>query len=186
MGMFDYINVADKLPTNSEIDALGIDLSAESFQTKDLDNVMASYYIQGGRLFVEKYRKTEWIEDSESFLGGYIDRQEPYKEELDGQHGKIYFYTWLERDEYDYWVEYVAYFTHGKLDKIELFKCDKTANAERKQRKIEWQQREEVERNKWYNKYIFRTKVWAKIRRLINNILYAIERGIGYIRLRIP
>jgi hypothetical protein len=152
MGMFDYINVADKLPTNAEIDALGIDMSAESFQTKDLDNVMANYYIQGGRLFVEKYRKTEWIEDSESFMGGYIDRQEPYKEELDGQHGKVYFYTWFEREEYDYWVEYIAYFTHGKLDKIELFKWDKTANAERKQQTLEWQRKDEIERNRWYNK----------------------------------
>ena len=32
MGMFDYISVADKLPTNAEIDAAGLDLYKEPFQ----------------------------------------------------------------------------------------------------------------------------------------------------------
>ena len=186
MGMFDYLSVADKLPTNAEIDASGIDLYKEPFQTKDLDNVMATYYIQGGRLFVEKYKVTEWVEDPEGFAGGYIDRKEPYQEEVFDHHGKINFYHFIDKDGYDHWVEYDAYFNRGKLEEIKLVEYKKTENASKKERMKELFDRMEVQRNKWYNKYIFHTKCWGKIRKFIAKVLYSIERGIGYIRIRLP
>jgi len=62
------------------------------------------------------------------------------------------------QDKWDCWVEFKAVFTESKLQKIELFKFDKTDNAERKQRNIEWEKQLEREDNLWYNKYFFRTK----------------------------
>lgn len=184
--MFDYISVADKLPTNSEIDAAGLNLYKEPFQTKDLDNILATYYIQGGRLSVEKYRHSEWVEDSSAFAGGYIDRDEPFQEEIKDYHGKINFYHLIDKDGYDHWVEYDAYFSHGKLDKFELVKYTKDSNAERKAHLKEIFDQHKKELNKWYNKYIFNTAPWIKFRRLIFRGLSAIERLISNIKYKLP
>ena len=186
MGMFDYISVADKLPTNSEIDSAGLNLYSEPFQTKDLDNIMATYYIQGGRLFVEKYKVTEWVEDPEGFAGGYIDRKEPYQEEIFDHHGKINFYHLIDKDDYDHWVEYDAYFNRGKLEEIKLVKYRKESNVEKKKGLEDLFNRMKESRNKWYNKYLFHTKCWGKIRKFICSCLYWIENLLGTIRIRLP
>lgn len=184
--MFDYISVADKLPTNAEIDAAGIDLYKDPFQTKDLDNIMATYYIQGGRLFVDQYKVTEWVEDSEAFAGGYIDHKEPFKEEVHDYHGKINFYHIMDKDGYDHWVEYQATFTRGKLENIKLLEYKKTDNRQSKEDMKRLFEKLSKVHNRWYNKYIFNTKCWGKIRKFITKILFAIERAIGYIRIRLP
>ena len=186
MGMFDYISVADKLPTNAEIDAAGLDLYKEPFQTKDLDNILATYYIQGGRLFVEKYRHSEWVQDASSFAGGYIDSQDPYQEELIDFHGKINFYHLIDKDDHDHWVEYDAYFTHGKLDKLELVKYKAESNADRKNDLKNLFAESEKRSKIWYNKYIFHTKAWRKIRRAMFISLSYVERGISYIKYKLP
>jgi len=186
MGMFDYISVADTLPTNSEIDAAGLNLYKEPFQTKDLDNILATYFIQGGRLFVEKYRSSTWVADADAFAGGYLDREEPYQEELVDFHGKINFYHFIDKDDKDHWIEYNAFFTHGKLDKIELVKYSAEPNTERKE-SLKNLFVESEKRNKiWYNKYIFHTKVWRKIRRFMFRSLSLIESGISHIKYRLP
>lgn len=186
MGMFDYISVADKLPTNAEIDAAGLNLYKEPFQTKDLDNILATYYIQGGRLSVEKYRSSEWVVDASAFAGGYVDSQDPYQEELRDFHGKINFYHFIDKDDKDHWVEYNAFFTHGKLEKFELVKYTAKSNVERKQSLKEMFAKSEERGKIWYNKYIFNTSVWGKIRNLICRALYAIERFLGTLRIRMP
>mgnify|MGYP003335537558 CR=1 FL=1 len=186
MGMFDYLSVADKLPTNAEIDAAGINLYSEPFQTKDLDNIMATYYIQGGKLFVEKYKVTEWVEDPEGFAGGYIDRKEPYQEEIVDHHGKIRFYEMIDKDDHDHWIEYEAYFTRGKVDEIKLVKYEKTSNIEKKKDLEALFNRMKESRQKWYNKYFFHTTFWNKIRKFICKILYWIEGKLQSIRLHLP
>lgn len=184
--MFDYISVTDKLPTNAEIDAAGLDLYKEPFQTKDLDNIMATYYIQGGRLFVEKFKVTEWVDDPEAFAGGYIDRKEPYQEEVVDYHGKINFYHIIDKDNYDHWVEYDACFNHGNVEKIELVKYKKESNVEKKASLQAWMEENVKRSNKWYNKYIFYTKWWGKIRRLICKALSAIARFFDDLRFKLP
>lgn len=186
MGMFDYISVSDKLPTTPEIDASGINLYAEPYQTKDLDNIMATYYIQRGKLFVEKYKVTEWVEDPEGFAGGYIDRKEPYQEEIYDYHGKIRFYHIIDKDGYDHWIEYQAWFSHGNMDKIELVEYKKTSNEQKKKDLDALFKRIQTSREKWYNKYIFHTKVWETIRKVVAKGLYSVERGLSYIRMRLP
>ena len=186
MGMFDYISVADKLPTNSEIDAVGLDLYKEPFQTKDLDNILSTYYIQGGRLFVEKYRSSTWVADADAFAGGYIDREEPYHEEMVNFHGKINFYHLIDKDDQDHWVEYNAYFTHGKLDKIELVKYSADSNVGRKENLKNLFAESEKRGKIWYNKYIFHTRVWRKIRRAMFISLTYVEKWISYIKYKLP
>lgn len=183
MGMFDYISVADQLPTNAEIDAAGLDLYKEAFQTKDLDNVMDTYIIQGGKLFVEKYKSTKWVEDPDGFAGGYIDREDPYQEEIKDFHGKLRFYHMIDKNDVDHWVEYEAYFTHGKVEKIELIKYEAKSNIERKIQIKDLFDSWEKERNKWYNKYFFQTAFVLKIRKLLRRILYWIEQKIQDLRL---
>ena len=184
--MFDYISVTDKLPTNDEIDAIGINLYDEPFQTKDLDNIMATYYIQRGKLYVEKFKVTEWVDDAEAFAGGYIDRKEPYQEEITDYHGKIRFYHIIDKDGYDHWLEYEAYFNRGKLEEIKLVEYRKSDNSEKKKQTEELFARMKEENSRWYNKYIFCTKWWGKIRRFIANVLYWIERKLGSVRMRLP
>lgn len=186
MGMFDYISVADKLPTNSEIDAAGLDLYKEPFQTKDLDNILATYYIQGGMLYVEKYRHSEWVQDDSAFAGGYIESQDPYQEKLHDFHGKINFYHFIDKDDKDHWVEYDAYFTHGKVEKIELVKYKAEPNTERKESLKNLFAESEKRTKIWYNKYIFHTECWRKIRRLLFRTLSLVERGINYIKYKLP
>lgn len=181
--MFDYISVADKLPTNSEIDAAGLDLYKEPFQTKDLNNIMATYFIQGGRLFVEKYRSSNWVNDPEGFAGGYVDQQDPYQEEITDYHGKLRFYHSIDKDDNDHWVEYEAYFTHGKVEKIELVEYRKDPNAERKASLKELFDRYEAERNKWYNKYFLQTNFMLKVRQLLRKFLYWTEQKIQTLRM---
>ena len=50
--MFDTINWADSLPFSSEMVELGLDKNSNSYQTKDLENALFEYMVQGGKLFL--------------------------------------------------------------------------------------------------------------------------------------
>lgn len=148
---------------------LGIDdimLSKRNWQTKDLDNAMAEYVIQSGKLMLRKYRVEEWVPGdpkakSWSDRIGYLNREEPYYEEQK-HHGIINFYEHLDdvQGKWDCWVEYNATFTNGILDKIELSKFEKTDNEERKRNNKAWADKLQKERAIWYNKYFFHTKAY--------------------------
>lgn len=173
MGMFDTISISGDLPFSQEMIDLGINKNNLSFQTKDLECTMSHYFIQNGELFEEKYKTEEWIAgdpNAKSIMDkiGHMQREDPYFEKVNF-HGEIYFYEFLMnvQDKWDCWVEFKAVFTESKLQKIELFKFDKTDNAERKQRNIEWEKQLEREDNLWYNKYIFRTKPYFWFHRKI-------------------
>lgn len=178
MGMFDDISVAEPLPYSDEMIALGLNINDRSFQTKDLDCVMAKYYIQSRKLFIEKYKKETYIEGNKNSKNifdriGYLDRQEPYLEQV-FYHGEIYFYDFIDNvnDKYDCWVEFKATFTKGNLEKIELFKFTKEENTERKERERIWKEKIEKEQSKWYNKFIFNTIIYRRASRFIGRIFY--------------
>lgn len=166
MGMFDNISVTGSLPTNQDMKDLELDINNHSWQTKDLSNVLSQYYIQGGRLFEQRYKVEKWIEgdkNSKSFIDrfGHLEREEPYLEPV-YHHGEIYFYDMINdvKDKWDCWIEYKAVFTNGGLDRYELVEFKKTSNEERKQRDKEF--KDNIERNAklWYNKYLFHTKAY--------------------------
>lgn len=169
MGMFDDISVSDALPYSDEMKELGIDINVRAFQTKDLENYMGHYFIQGGKLFERKYKVNEWVpgdENAKNFMDrlGYMKQEDEYLEQV-MHHGEVYFYDFRcdVKDKWDCWIEFKAVFTNGIVDRYELIKFEKTDNAERLQRDKEWKAKLEATYNIWYNKYFFHTDI---IRRL--------------------
>lgn len=94
MGMFDDVVCEAPLPDGF--------VSKNGFQTKSFDSLMDTYTItKDGRLL----RASGW----------YLRRDEAVVE-LDDYHGDFYFYTYSDEDKELH--EYVARFTHGKLERI--------------------------------------------------------------------
>lgn len=153
MGMFDSLTVKKKLPLTKELKALDIKWDEEVFQTKDLDNYLDNYEITKSGKLKHLWQKREWKEDDSSFLKGYLGVVEEEWREVDF-HGTINFYTGYctnitkhqdlfdDEDQLtfedielipgdDWWFEFEAYFTKGKLDEIKLIKAEKTPVKER-------------------------------------------------------
>jgi hypothetical protein len=175
MGMFDNITVTDQLPFSQEMIDLGLDKNVRTFQTKDLENSLSEYYIQNGELFEKDYKNEKWIKGdpkAKSFIDrfGYMESTDEFLKKVDF-HGIIYFYDnqYDVEDKWDCWVEFKAVFTNSKLDRIELFKFEKTDSEERKLRSKEWQENLERERNLWRNKYFFDTMPFRWFKRKIYN-----------------
>lgn len=171
--MFDTISVSGSLPFSEEMISLGLDKNNLSFQTKDLDCVLDCYVIQNGELFVQKYKTSKWIEgdkNGKSFMDkiGHMERDGPFLQKL-YFHGEIFFYEYFYdiQDKWDCWVEFKAVFTDSKLQTIELFKFEKTDNAERKARNLQFMERIKKENARWINKYFFHTSAFCWFRRKI-------------------
>lgn len=114
MGMFDVIRCEVMLPDASLPEN-------REFQTKSLENIMASYVItQKGELYEERW-EYKWIKDSGSFFGGYSRKiEDSYRREyLTDFHGDIIFYDGRPMDkENNIWRDYYARFTEGKLSRM--------------------------------------------------------------------
>ena len=184
MGMYDDISVAESLPYSDEMLALGLNTNVRSFQTKDLDCAMARYYIQSRKLFIEKYKKENYVEGDKNSKNifdriGYLDRQEPYLEQV-FHHGEVYFYDFTQdvNDKYDCWVEFKAVFNKGELEGIELFKFTKEDNTERKEQEKAWKEEQKKKDSKFINKYFFYTTGYIKFSRFISRILYKLGSSI--------
>ena len=154
MGMFDTIFIKKKLPLSKELKSLDVKWEEIDFQTKDLDNALDTYEITKSGKLKHLWQRREWREDSnDSFLGGYFKVVEEEWKEVDF-HGTINFYTshctndtkhWDYFDDEDqltfddielihgddWWFEFEATFTKGKLDDIRLIKAEKTPVKER-------------------------------------------------------
>jgi hypothetical protein len=172
MGMFDNISVADKLPISQEMIDAGLGENSFGFQTKSLHKCLGNYIIQGGRLF-QIMRAS-----SDDAFGGM--------RELLDYHGVINFYTSMSAGNLNFWIEYNATFTHGKLESIVLkeFRISDDTVRQAALEKIFDEGR--VNRNLWRNKYCFHTKTWRKVRNLITAGMYNIERNLQRIRLNLP
>ena len=190
MGMFDDISVAAKLPVNQQMIDLGLDKNNRSFQTKDLECCLDKYFIQDGILFLQKYKNNEWVEgdqSSKSWLDrlGHMKRTEPYLENCN-YHGEINFYSFDVVGNLDCTTDYKATFTHGILDNIELIEFKTRDNTE-STAKMKAMMEEQLKRSKkWYNKYIFNTKIWIAIRKFICRMLYKFEQWLADTRIHMP
>lgn len=111
MGMFDGLRVQVILPDRRE-------LTDEVFQTKSLDNEMATYIITHNRELCKEVWAHRYVEDSNHMLGGYFERV-PYsykREFLTDYNGTIIFYgDWSPEDS---WREYFARFESGILKEL--------------------------------------------------------------------
>lgn len=142
--MFDNISVADKLPYSQEMIDLGLDKNNRDFQTKDLDCSLSEYCIQHGELFEKKYKNQRWIKadpKGKSFAdrAGRMERIDEYWDKVNF-HGVVHFYNneYDVQDKWDCWIEFKAIFTDSRLDRIELFKFEKTDNQGRKEQSKKW------------------------------------------------
>jgi hypothetical protein len=162
MGMFDDITCKKELPLNEELKSLSIKWDEKGFQTKDLENCLIHYTISEDGRLLEHIQEREYVEFTEeekknkNIKPWNIWKQVKIIKEYDKEinhHGVINFYSDVDyTEEEDFWVEFNAYFVYGKLDRIELFKCQK-----QKSRKVynkEWDEKRKLEQKKLW----FRTK----------------------------
>lgn len=153
MGMFDNLTVKKKLPLTKELKALDVKWEEEIFQTKDLENLLDNYEITKSGKLKHLWQQREWKEADDDLFGGHLNVVNEEWRKVDF-HGTINFYTthctndtkhWDYFDDADqlsfddielipgddWWFEFEASFTKGKLDDIKLIKADKTSVKER-------------------------------------------------------
>jgi hypothetical protein len=178
MGMFDTIEVSDSLPTNAEMDDLGLNKRDWSLQTKDFDCCLDVYVLQDGQLYLKKYKVEEWVEgdpkaDSLFDRLGHLHRDQMYLDPVKSTcEVNMYDYRQNVQEKWDCWCEWKATFIDGRLSHVELFKFEKTDNAERKAREEELWNRMRAEDLEWYNRYIFRTVPYRWFAGRIRNALF--------------
>jgi len=195
MGMFDTIHVKRKLPLNKELSGLDIKWSELEFQTKDLDNSLANYTITKTGKLVENVREFEYVHYTEEEkkskdrkpwdLFKAVKTTKEYDQDVK-HHGVIIFYTSVDyTDEEEFWVEFKASFTHGKLDKMELFKFEK-----QKSRKVyhrECDEKRKLEEQKLWNrtKRILRYIGWRWFWNKMSRSCYNLSRMFGKLQFLI-
>lgn len=171
--MFDSIECNYPLPLPLEVIDILPDIYNQEFQTKDLENLLDTYIINedGELLWIKKeYR---WKDDEDAFLKGYM---ETVKEEIvpSNFHGTLnfYFYETVYENEFDIiakdvTVDYLAKFTNGKIENIEVLSYEIIDATVRVKDLKNTLQKHEERRKRWYNKYIFYTKYWRFIKNKI-------------------
>jgi hypothetical protein len=128
MGMYDTLKIKTQLPLPEEVKGLDIDWGKVEYQTKDLDNCLSEYIISENGKLIEVIIEREyvyWTDEEKktapkwSLFKDVIEKSREEKEL--NHHGVIRFYC-FERfdDSNDFFIDYDAYFTYGKLDKIEV------------------------------------------------------------------
>lgn len=209
MGMFDNIIVKKKLPLTKELKALDVKWDKEVFQTKDLDNCLDNYEITKSGKLKHLWQQREWKEADDGLFGGHLNVVNEEWRDVDF-HGTISFYTnhctndtkhWELLDDEDqltfedieliagddWWFEFEAIYTKGKLDEIRLIKAEKTPVKERIYNNKTWAMKRAEENKKpsrrvvsflrkfsWYRisvRYILRFVNW-----LHSKLTYALYR----------
>lgn len=173
MGMFDSIECNYSLPLPLEVIDILPDVYNQEFQTKDLENLLDLYYLNEDGILYWRKRKYEWKDDDDAFLKGYMDVVEEEVVPTDF-HGilNFYFYKTVEEDlennkAKDVTIDYLAKFTNGKLENIEVLSYEIIDATVRIIDLKNTMQKHEERRKRWYNKYIFHTKYWRFIKNKI-------------------
>jgi hypothetical protein len=178
IGMFDSIQCNYPLPLPLEVVNVLPDLFDQEFQTKDFENLLDNYILnEEGELFHIK-KEYKWKTGGESFLersleGSLEGSLEVVKEETVPYnfHGVVNFYCYATVNEdstsdkaQDVSLEYLAKFTNGKLENIELFSYEIIDATVRLLDLKAFLKKQEEKRNLWYNKYFFYTKFWKVVK----------------------
>lgn len=151
MGMFDTVYVDQSLIEEA---VKGTDLSLKasegycSFQTKDLDDALASFYIQKDGSFCQQHQEYKWIKPDDGATKGLLSLgyQEPVGEPeyiADNRNAYFDFYDFYYTDKERVWVTFTAHVSKGKLiDSIFLKDFEKTDLEEEaiknKKQRDEW------------------------------------------------
>ena len=166
MGMFDSIECNYPLPLPLEVIDVLPDIYNQEFQTKDLENLLDLYYLNEDGVLYWRKRKYEWKDDDNAFLKGYMDVIEEEIVPTDF-HGILNFYCYETVEEdiennkaKDITIDYLAKFTNGKLENIEVLSYEVRDATVRIIDLKNTMKKHEERRRRWYNKYIFYTKGW--------------------------
>ena len=125
--------------------------------------------------------------DIEKKFATEIDKDVKITNEYDKfveHHGVINFYTGVDHtDEESFWVEFNAYFIYGKLDKIELAKCEKQKST--KLHNKEWDEKRKLDDKKLFNraKRTLRKLGWTFFWRKVSNFFYQLSNFFSKIRM---
>lgn len=143
MGLFDYVKVKKKLPTDALIKKfLGKDFDPRKleFQTKDLDNAMLHFEIrENGSMYVERveYREStpeEQAEDKKKWgkFGVLRLKVKSQNWEKIDYTGDINFYSYdhNKQDDRYYALDYKAHVVKGKVKSIKLEKTERETDEE--------------------------------------------------------
>lgn len=173
MGMFDSIECNYPLPLPLEVVDIFPDIYDQEFQTKDLENLLDLYYLNEDGVLYWRKRKYEWKDDDSAYLKGYMDVVEEEVVPTDF-HGVLNFYCYetVNEDESsdkakDVTIDYLAKFTNGKLENIEVLSYEIRDATVRIIELKNTMKKHEERRKRWYNKYIFYTKYWKFIKNKI-------------------
>lgn len=193
MGMFDTLFVKKKLPLTKELKTLNVNWEEVDFQTKDLENLLDTYEITKTGKLRHLWQERTWKDDDDAFLKGYF---EVVKEEWRDVnfHGTINFYTshctndikylnYLDDEEQltfddieliqgdDWWIEFEAIYTKGKLQEIRLIKADKTPVKERIYNNKVWAMKRAEENKKLGRRIVNFLRKFSWYRNSIRHIL---------------
>jgi len=171
--MFDSIECNYPLPLPLEVVDIFPDIYDQEFQTKDLENLLDLYYLNEDGVLYWRKRKYEWKDDDSAYLKGYMDVVEEEVVPTDF-HGVLNFYCYetVNEDESsdkakDVTIDYLAKFTNGKLENIEVLSYEIRDATVRIIELKNTMKKHEERRKRWYNKYIFYTKYWKFIKNKI-------------------
>ena len=188
--MFDTIYVKKKLPLTKELKALDVNWEELDFQTKDLENALDHYEITKAGKLRHLWQEREWKDDDSAFFKGYFDVVKEEWRDVDF-HGTINFYTthtdndkynWDFMDDdpeqmtwddieliqgYDWWFEFEAYFTKGKLDDIKVIKVTKDPISDRIANNKIWAEKRALENKKLLRRIVSFLRKFSWYRALI-------------------
>lgn len=165
--MFDSIRCDYPLPLPLEVVDILPDIYEQEFQTKDFENLLEGYILNEDGELLRIQKEYEWKDDDEAFLKGYM---EVVNEEIvpSNFHGIVNFYCYERIEENnkakDISIDYLAKFTDGKLQNIEVLSYEITDATGRVFALKQVIEEANIKSNRWYNKYIFRTKIWKFIK----------------------
>ena len=194
MGMFDEMVVHRKLPIPKEFqqDLKNVPWKETVFQTKDLENCLLNYKLSvNGYLYVQKFEDAGHLMAYNSFFDSGKNDNEMFWDKVLQPPLGINFYTGIQKESFDYWVEFNATFNkQGKLIQIEPRNFQKEDNTERKESEKKWkeerQRHEKIQKTFLYKAYnmfwkkplmfLFR-KMYSNAQK-IPNIIIKIERKL--------
>ena len=187
MGMFDTIEVSDRLPTNAEMDELGLDKRSWLLQTKDLDCALDVFVLKDGVLHEKRYRVEQWVAGDPKGASiidrlGHLHRDGMYLQTLPITETIVAYDLVQDLGKWDCWCEWTFQFRNGCVEFIELTKFEKKDNTERKAREKELVEEIKAHSAKWYNRYIFHTKAYCWFSSKMRWFLYRLAdqiQGLG-------
>lgn len=152
-----------------------------SFQTKDLENTLATFVLLADGTLTERRQESIWVEpkpksvhDTDSWvtsMGHFDPVGEPYY--VDTNYTTyVTFYDFYETKTERVWVDFVAHFKDGKLSEpIKISKVERTNLLEEKERQKEYHKKWEAVRVNWkWKAALLIDKIITPVERLLRKV----------------